>query len=314
MRRLFIFVCLILLCPALTWACDICALHHNSNETGYFSKGIYAGFFEQFTHFDKIKSSTTTLDNDHGEFLDSSISQFYGGYHPNKWLGLQTTLPIIYRSFKRMEAGEVEKDKTGGLGDITLSFQVRPIHLKKNDWSFYASFLGGIKLPTGSTTYLKEEAHEEEDGPEGHVHGHDLTLGSGSIDGLVGIELFNRWKKFFIDSEIQYSLRTEGTINYRYANDLTWNIKPGYDIFKKHDYVFNMGFNTYGEHKKDDVVNGEREEGTGITSIFVGPDFGFKWQKRITASLGAKLPIFQQVSGIQLVPSYKITTTFNFNF
>lgn len=324
MRRLFIFVCLIVLCPTLSWACDICVLHQHPSENNYFEKGVYAGLFEQFTHFGKIKSSTTTLHNENDEFLDSSITQLYGGYYVNKQLGFQLTLPVIYRSFQRMEEGSSKKESTGGLGDISMSVQFRPFYTQKNDYSFHVTFLGGLKLPTGSTKYLKEEAHEEDHhaGDEGdehgheesNLHGHDLSLGSGSIDGMIGTGIFARWKKAFIASNIQYAIKTEGTINYRYANELTWNVKPGYNIFRKQESVVSLALNTAGDYKKNDTMNGESEAGTGIIALFMGPDIGFKWRKKITASLGAELPLFQDASGTQLVSDYKIKSTFSFNF
>ena len=49
--------------------------------------------------------------------------------------------------------------------------------------------MAGVKFPTGSTSRLREETQEGagQEGPiASGIHGHDLTLGSGSYDGLVG--------------------------------------------------------------------------------------------------------------------------------
>src|SRR5205823_6450459 len=46
--------------------------------------------------------------------------------------------------------------------------------------------LAGLKFPTGDSSRLKEEFHEVEipGAPESGIHGHDLTLGTGSYDGI----------------------------------------------------------------------------------------------------------------------------------
>src|SRR5206468_11511093 len=56
------------------------------------------------------------------------------------------------------------------------------------DFTASAVLLTGIKFPTGGSSRLAEEFHEIEipGAPESGIHGHDLTLGTGSYDGIFG--------------------------------------------------------------------------------------------------------------------------------
>jgi hypothetical protein len=59
------------------------------------------------------------------------------------------------------------------------------------------------------------------------VHGHDLTLGSGSVDGIIGAQVFANWGRLFANAFIQYMARNEGAFDYRFANDLLFAAGPG---------------------------------------------------------------------------------------
>ena len=66
---------------------------------------------------------------------------------------------------------------------------------------------------------------------ESGVHGHDLALGSGSFDGIVGTGIYTRWTRAFFNASMQYAIRTKGDFDYQYANDLTWFGGPGRTCF-----------------------------------------------------------------------------------
>ena len=62
-----------------------------------------------------------------------------------------------------------------------------------------------MKLPGGSTDRLREEFSETEieGSPASGIHGHDLTLGTGSVDGIIGTGIYARWKRFFLMANTQ---------------------------------------------------------------------------------------------------------------
>ena len=46
--------------------------------------------------------------------------------------------------------------------------------------------------------------------PESGIHGHDLTLGSGSYDGIIGGQFSLRYKSFFFLTDTQFVVRGAG--------------------------------------------------------------------------------------------------------
>jgi len=68
--------------------------------------------------------------------------------------------------------------------------------------------LAALKFPTGNSSRLEEEFHEVEipGAPENAIHGHDLTLGTGSYDGIFGVQSSLRYKIFFAEANGQFTL------------------------------------------------------------------------------------------------------------
>jgi hypothetical protein len=124
-------------------------------------------------------------------------------------------VPLIYRDFKRPEGFTIDRGTVSGLGDISLLVRIVAFHYSsvarrtfdvsgKNpvaiehelDFTASAILIAGLKFPTGATRRLKEEFHEIEipGAPESGIHGHDLTLGTGSYDGIFGEQTAVRYK------------------------------------------------------------------------------------------------------------------------
>src|SRR6185436_19050781 len=143
-------------------------------------------------------------------------------------------------------------DETG-VGDLSVVGHALAYSTVTEHSVFRFSLLGGVKFPSGDSSRLAEELEEVHAHPalagvarairprhttgggspgggggsaaalEGGIHGHDLALGSGSYDGIVGGDLFWSWDRLFATAGGQYAIRSEGDFEYQYANDLTWS-------------------------------------------------------------------------------------------
>src|SRR4051794_25000938 len=213
-------------------ACDLCSVYSANQARGEIGKGPFLGVAEQFTHFSTLQQSGQKVPNELGQYLDSSVSQVFVGYNFKEWAGVQLNLPVIYRAFRRPEGFEVDQGTESGIGDLSLIGHIQVYRKESKQFTFGWNLIGGVKFPTGSTRRLNEELNETEDesAPPSGIHGHDLTLGSGSFDGIVGSSIFTRWKRAFLTANIQYMIRTTGDIDYRFANDLTWSGGPGFFV------------------------------------------------------------------------------------
>lgn len=317
--------------PAAARACDICAVY-TAVELGRDRLGFRVGGAEQYSHFSTWKEGTDTVPNP-GERLDSSITQLFVGYNFTSWLGVQLNLPIIYRSYRRLEEGQLRSGSESGIGDVTLLGQVRAFDAVGERGLMRVTVYGGLKLPTGDPDRLREEAEEDhhdevelgdlvppgfgstarlgrpahgEGEGESGIHGHDLALGSGSVDGVVGAEIYTNFDRFFWTAAAQYAIRTEGSFDYQYANDLTWMTGPGYYPLLEDDMTLGLQAVLTGETKGNDTLDGEKLDDTGITALYLGPALRFSWTTRLAAEILADLPVLQNVTSLQIVPDYRI--------
>lgn len=304
-------------------------LHYNWLDQAYFA---LAG---QFTHFGTVQIDGREAPNPTDQHEDSSITQLVAGYSFTPRLALQMNLPLIYRSFARPEGFAIQHGTESGLGDVSLLGKFVLFHhelggsrtvsfadpktprLEEHDpdFTFSALLIAGLKLPTGDTSRIKEEFHEVEipGAPENGIHGHDLTLGTGSYDGIFGGQMSLRYKSFFFEADTQFALRGDGLHQYHFANDLAWSGGPGYYFVRTRNAIVGVQVPVSGEYKDVDRFRGKAAEDTGITSVFIGP--------RLIASVGklsgevaAEFPVSIDNTALQVVPDYRLRASIAIRF
>jgi hypothetical protein len=314
--------------PRPASACDICAVY-TAVELGRGRVGFRLGVAEQYTNFRTLKQGTETVPNP-GEKLDSSITQVFAGYNFNPRIGVQLNLPIIVRSYRRLEIGGLRSGSEAGIGDLSLLGQWTPFDAVGERGLMRFTVFGGLKLPTGDPDRLKEEIEEEHDqvdpddlfppgfgsrsqlGSVAHdesgsaIHGHDLALGSGSVDGIVGGEIYLNYDRFFWTTSVQYAIRSEGSFDYQFANDLIWIGGPGYYPYLADDMTLGVQAVLSGETKGNDELDGEKLDDTGLTALYLGPAIRWSWTTSLAAEVMADLPVLQNVASLQIVPDYRI--------
>ena len=296
--------------------------------------GSYLAVSEQFTHFGTLQFDGNEIGNPTDQHENSSITQLVAGYSINSRFALQLALPLIYRDFKRPDRFAIDQGKVSGLGDISLLLRTVAFHYSspgrrtfevngKNpiatehepDFTASVIFLTGIKFPTGATSRLKEEFHEIEipGAPESGIHGHDLTLGTGSYDGIFGEQTSLRYKSFFFETNVQFTLRGDGAHQYHFANDLTWNAGPGYYLLRRRDTIVGAQFVVSGEYKDVDRFRGAKALDTGITSVFAGPRLAVS-RGRWSAEIAGELPVSIDNTALQVVPDYRVRGAISMHF
>ena len=336
-RRAFaIFIAISTAC-ASTDACDLCGCFTPQvaePQVDATEPGFYAGVSEQFTHFGTLQFDGGEVPNPTGQYLDSSITQLFAGYEINERFAVQLTLPVIYREFKRPEGFTIDRGTESGIGDLsillrTVAFQYsfgggrtfdlsgkNPVAIEHEpDFTFSAVLLTGLKFPTGDSSRLEEEFHEITipGAPPSAIHGHDLTLGTGSFDGIFGEQNSFRYKNIFAETNIQFTLRGDGDHQYHFANDLVWSGGPGYYFVRNRKTIVGLQFEMTGEYKDVDRFRGKVAEDTGITSVLVGPRIVVS-SGRWSAELAAEFPVLIDNTALQAVPDYRLRGGFSFHF
>lgn len=334
---------LLLACAALAmargaWACDICAVY-TAMEAKEARPGIFAGVFEQYTDFGTLQLEGDEVENEANQYLHSSITQAYVGY---QWarIGVQLNVPYIDRRFRRAEHDGVETGSVSGLGDVSVIAHARLYELLTETSFVTWGVTAGLELPTGDSDRLGEEA--EEDHGEDHegehadlttapvvtshplphgdeesasgVHGHDLALGSGSVDGILGTSLGWRHQRWLATASVEYVLRTEGDFDYRYADEVTWDAEAGYYVLLGHEQSLSVALRFSGEKKGEDTAAGEKADDTAIDAVYAGPELAYSRGPKLYADLAIEWPLRQENSGLQVVPDSRIRAGVTWRF
>ena len=285
-------------------ACDLCSIYSATEAQGG-GKGFYAGGAVQFTEFGTLQLNSQKIAGN-GEYIHSLVSQIFAGYNFNKSVGVQFNLPVIYRAY----GADTMRARISGIGDVSLVGNLRLYHKATDNFTFNWTVLGGIKFPTGDASRLNTPDSALPDG----IGGHDIALGSGSFDGLVGTGFSARWQRFFLNGQMQYGIRTEGAFQHQYANDWTWAGGPGVYLALKDNYTIALQAAVSGESKGKDTFAGVPDDDSAETIVDVGPEISFTWSEHFSAHIGADLPVSIANSGTQVVPDYRIHAAVTWKF
>lgn len=299
-------------------ACDLCAIYMGVEQRES-RTGVFAGIAEQYSDYETRQRGGEKVPNPAGERLHSFITQIIGGYNFTPRIALQINVPLIARDFRRQKMEGVVHGDESGLGDLSLlASWAAYTDVTENTLTRF-TLLGGLKLPSGSSRRIKEELMEMDElmdmGDVGSaIHGHDLALGSGSVDGVIGAQLFWSWRRAFIAGAVQYLLRTEGDFHYEFANDLMWSGGPGAFVLLTHEYTVGVQAELSGESKGNDSLGGVKMNDTAITALYIGPDIRVTWGTSLGANLAVDLPVLQHNSALQIVPDFRVRGGFTWRF
>lgn len=314
-------------------ACDVCALYTAVQVESPIENALRLGIAEQFTSFDRLQRDGHFVSNTENQFLKSSVTQLSAQYDPSTTTSLQLVLPVVSRTWRRIQEGSPQRGSNAGIGDITLLAHYVPMNYAEGNTLARLRVFAGVELPTGDAHYLGEETapdhHEESQqaltqkhggvvqGPsaENAIHGHDITLGSGSWDFPLGAGLFTQWDKFIFATDVQYTIRTEGSFSYKYANDLIWSTAVGRYLYLEDNAQIALRARLSGQYKDMDTGKGGVEyTDTAYNTTFLGPEISTLVAQQWQGVFGLDLPINVKNSDLQITPSYRIRAALSYRF
>ncbi len=313
--------CLALLGAALNSAraCDLCAIYNSSNARGDSANSLVFTVAEQFVPYRTLQFEGVKFSLPDPEYVESSFTHLVAGYNFSSRFGVSLNVPIIYRQFRRYDLQSKEEGAIGGVGDAALVGRWTVFQQAKMKSSIIVNLLGGVKLPTGDTDRLKEEFNQASFYnslfPPGHQHGvlpatgvhqHDLSLGSGSFDAILGATVNLRWKRWFFNSQFQYYFRTEGESTFQYGDDLIVSGGPGAYALLGQKYTLSLQAHAVYDSMARDSILGQKSDHTGMTAWYLGPQLSFTLGERFSAQAGVDGPLRIGNNGFQSVPDYRL--------
>jgi len=281
--------------------------------------GLRVGLAEQFTRFGTLQRDGKEVENPANEWLDSSITQLVAGYSAHPRLLAQVNTPLIRRAFRRSTHAGPERGDESGVGDVSLHF-IGTVHSTVRESGLQRlSASVGVKFPTGSTRRLREEldenagaagsmegehgsAHEHESG----IHGHDLALGTGSTDVVLGAQWLGTYRRLYGTASMQYFVRTQGAHGYTYADETILSGTTGLFLRLEHDRSLGLQASLSVETKGTDSLRGERVADTGATTLYASPGLRGTWHTALSAELDADVPAIRNNSALQIVPDFRV--------
>ena len=316
-------------------ACDLCAIYRATNARGESSAGFIMTLSQQYVEYGTLQDNGKEFHQPptrpgvpryEEAYLDTSITHVVPGYNFSDQFGVSLNIPLIYRQFRRVQLNQFFTDfskrfdtQTGsvfGPGDMSLVGRWTPLRISQMKYSIVGSLFAGVKFPTGDTDFLdREVARERADyailgTTTGHphaiggIHQHDLTLGSGSYDGVFGSAVTLRWDRFFFAMQGQYYLRTRAH-DYEFGDEIIVSGGPGGYILLNKSFTLTLQANAIYDTMAMDRSLYEKNIETGWTGWFVGPQLNFTWGDHFSVNGGVDIPIHIGNNGRQTVPDYR---------
>jgi len=225
--------------------------------------------------------------------VDSVFHTILGmGYGITDDFTLSLKIPyVVLNNIK--ESHEDEPDEvhihgdSRGIGDLTIFSQYR--FLKMYDIEMESSLILGLRIPTGRTKARDIDGERFET---------EFQPGSGSWNPIVGLAATKRFKQMSLDADVLYTIATEGAQNTDLGDLFNYDIAFSYRVFNE-PVVWDFIIEANGEWKQKQQIDGETDENSGETVIFLSPGMRFSWGKKWSAYLSAGFPVVQDLNGDQ---------------
>ncbi len=314
-RQKFLLPALLVGLTRAVFACDACALYLPSGET---NPGYALAIAGQFTRLGTTWAGDRRQPNPVEQYLESSITQFTVSYsRGGRWHG-QLTVPYIQRSYLRPNHALVETGRESGWGDATLAMRYEAWRRETAGGGWMLGLVGGVKFATGDASRLGDAVghhhHHHANFPDSGVHGHDLALGSGSTDWLIGADAEWWHARFFSGGGLQYKLRRPGAFDYRLADEVSWEAGPGWQVVLAQDRSLRVQALFSAEHRSLDTLAGVAQVDTGFSAHYLGLRLAGTWRRHFSAEASVEKPVRIRTSELQVVPDYRLRAAATWRF
>jgi hypothetical protein len=304
--------------------CDPCGVHSSVQvpgimnalrTTGLKPSAWTLGVSEQFSTFNvRNENDLRTTNTDLELIRNLSVTQFSLAYNLSSQVALQLNAPIVVRNYDHFERFSKVRDTEAGLGDVSALTTFSPYSYTELEERFFIAGVFGVKLPTGDTGSLSRVANDDSGSADVRIQGRGLTLGTGSVDLPVGLVTYGRSGRLQIFGSAQYTFRTEGAADYRFANDLAWSIAPGWLFVLGEEESLSCSMVFSGEDKGSDSLAGDNLPRTAVHNLYLGPELFYALNNKLSVQLGIDLPIAIDVGGAAVEPETRSRLSFSWIF
>ena len=253
-------------------------------------------------HLNTLKNGNDKLD-DNSRLRTTSAVLLNVAYSFTSNLAIEGLFTWVEQSREITQFGNTNIARTSGIGDGVLLAKY-----KFDDLLGATSFftLGvGAKIPIGSTTETTNQ---------GILLNADLQPGSGAWDAILWSQVSKSFKfreSMNFSSRIVY--RVTGVNNsyleitsYEFGDELQVYLSV-LDQFNVLDSYFIPSLTFKYRNASQDKIGGFELDNTGGNWVFVSPALSYNITPKLAVNVTSELPIYSNVIGTQLTPTYRIT-------
>jgi hypothetical protein len=249
-----------------------------------------------------LKVGTEKLDERNRQRITHSV-MLQAGYTLSDRFSADLFVPFIRQERKILNSGSLENDfrSTTGLGDMVFLLKYNLINKGPVVWTLGA----GPKFPTGASDITNN----------GILLGADLQPGSGAWDGVL-------WSSLVHQIQSRKSMNLSLIANYRITG-------TNENFRLNQSYQFGRDFQAIGgiadriligkvlvdpsllfRYRKvqQDKAGGSEIPNTGGEWVFINPAVAFNIGDQLSINFGFELPLYANITGTQLTPTYRVTT------
>lgn len=256
--------------------------------------------------------------------LNTSFGAFYG-ITDDLTIGFR--LPYVWRSnirepghHEEHEGEEEQEDAvaveqlgdTDGIGDLVLFGQYRFFY---QPHKHHAAIQLGVKAPTGDT---------DERSPEGELIEAEFQPGTGSWDGLFGLAYTYWFSPFALDTNMLYTVVTEGTQDTELGDVFNYNFALSYRVGGGPQGVFyaprqglawDLILELNGEWRDTAEKAGVEDPDFGGHLLYFSPGIRLTIGSNWTLAVSGGIPVVTDLNGQNLAdPDYRVTANLGFSY
>ncbi len=248
-----------------------------------------------------LKVGTEKLDEKNRQRITHSI-MLEAGYSFSQRFSADLFLPFVRQERKIISPGlGNDFQNTNGLGDMVLLFKYNLLYKGPLVWTIGI----GPKFPTGATDIRHN----------GLLLGADLQPGSGAWDGVLWTYLVHQIRsRKSMSVTLMSSYRHTGInenfrLNQSYKFGQDFQVIGGIgDRILLGKMLIDPSLSFRYRKALQDEAGGSEIPNTGGEWVFINPMIAINISNQFSINFGVELPLYANITGIQLTPTYRITT------
>ena len=241
--------------------------------------------------------------------VEEDVTVAYGA---TRDLTVGISLPIVE---KRLRFRTPSRGKTtiavDGLGDLSLVGAYRFFREDVPLGTTQVSLLAGLKLPTGRSLQTDRDVSLLTGGTSARLPP-SLQLGSGSVDGIIGLGAMRNIERLTFYGSVQAKINSSGAAGFRAGNTIFYDLSADYVFLESRNLFLILELNGVYAEKGEQRGNALPE--SGGNTLFISPGVQYLPLPYLILETSIQVPIYQELNGQQLGTDYSIVAGFRYLF